>query len=256
MIIIDREQVITKTPEGHHKTIGIRKFENIINPPKLDFVLPSGVKLWLQRGNMFMAVCEIKPGAYRLNWMGRERTLALPYVVLMLPFQYQKHLLTPLTIGLECYYRNAPVTDLNDKLYYPALLNCGHWASLQLTSWMCASRMDLSSIHDTKDNNRRLWLSIAALRNHFFGANFNDEWLYAWKKYLGWEKRDSRIIDVTRWEKETAKYPSFVLGIDWMPAEKNMLATIEYTIGRVAPLFGCSATAYNLETRLINHHYL
>jgi len=251
MITITKETAKTVTLELRDKAMPLAKFISAITPPKLDYVLPNGVKMVVQHGKGFMVVYEIPPGAHSLKWQERiehkgeddsfaykKRHLALPYVILLVPFYFDGYgILVPHTSAIECYYRNKPLSDPDDELFYPALLNCGLWPnhSVELPSWICMSRLMLGTKLDGQDNARRLWITIGAVRNHFFGATFNWEWAHQWMDYCKWEHADKRITNIDRWEQESKKDPSFILKVKWMPAIRNLRQTIDHTLTGLFP---------------------
>lgn len=241
MITITKGVAQTETQEGYQRRMPLEKFIAAINPPQLDLVLPNGVKMLVRRGNHLMLVYEMKPGAHRLKWVDKyeykEFTLALPYVILLIPFQYWHGQIYPYGHLIECYYRNEPLTQPDDKLFYPALLNCGHWSAsgVELPSWICMSRVNWNSIKEIEGDSQRLWKVVGLVRDHFLGAIFSLEWKGHWEDYQDWDQADPRIIDLKKWEQATLKDPSFITKVKWRPAEKNLQQTIDHTLGALGP---------------------
>lgn len=259
MITIDNEEVSLATDEGSKLALPLKKFLPRIIAPKLNVIAPNGVKAIVQRNHIVMVVCEIKPGAYRLQWQAVKdggycyRTLALPYVLLVVPFSFHGEELTPRPEAIECYYRNEPLMDIKDNLFYPALLNCGPWYGNLLPSWICMSRLNLAPVLYLKTPNERLWKTIGRVQNYFFGSSFNWEWPKHWYSYCRWSEADPRITDVDRWQKETLKDPDFILKVNWMPAKKNLKETMDYTVTRLN--MGFPVLSYNYLRHIVVNYF-
>src|SRR3989344_476276 len=117
-------------------------------PPESFFPRPDHVRFDYWRGQACVIVVELEPDLRAVRWIkdsdeGRhrfsfgeeaqyeERTLALPYVALVLPFfkeVLQKEL-------CQVFYRTAPLESLDDPLCMTNLLNVAH--AYGFTSWLC-----------------------------------------------------------------------------------------------------------------------
>lgn len=259
MITITKGIARAETLEGCKRSMPAAKLISKITPPQLDLVLPTGVKMLVQKHDQLMVVYEIKPGAHRVKWQdvdvanAKRRTLAMPYVLLLIPFAYVDGKILPYPVFVECYYRNEPLMEADDKLFFPALLNTGYWSGLTLDSWICTTGIDiLAKTNYIQDNTRRLWKTIALLRDYFSAATFNWEWKYNWQSYINWDKADPRITNLDTWEKETANDPSFVLGVEWMPAKRNLKETINSTLDKINSKLRPKITSDYLHSIIIN----
>lgn len=252
MITIAANKVEAISEEGSKASMPVQKFLDALSPPAHDFVLPDKVKFIKTSpdGKFHIAVWEIDPGVHSIRWIAKEspapygpgtlytkRELALPYIILTMPFIIEKNRILPQTGKFECFYRNLPLIAMDQELSYPALLNCSkfgdgnHGAPL---SWLCTQYLNPSVIHKQKGISRQLWAMTKLTRWCLLESGFNyssehHEGNSHYSDYIRWSNADARITDVSAWEKESQKNPLFVLDLEWKPTGLTMDGLLERT---------------------------
>lgn len=196
-------------------------------------VLPYGIKAVLSSGPITVWVWERPPCIQKLSWIAsdsakpygpgtkyRDVRIALPYLIIFAVFQRDKDGLPTLIKTDECFFRNAPMNNLDDSLMFPALLNCSKFRIQDMNplSWICTQYLKSTQDMDSDDVNLRFRAGFEAVRYCLLETSFNlssehhegNSWYGHSKKII------PRIETVEKWEEETNKDPLFVLDTPWV----------------------------------------
>ena len=211
-------------------------------PPQPRFALPDGTKWFLQGPACDVLVHQTPPSMQQLKWIEagsmqgagadyRDVTIALPYVVVMAALGKNGRVLS----SNECFFSNTPIKSLDDKLCYPALLNCSKWSAPKshALSWICTQYLKQSL---ATDYNNQIRGSIKALFQCLLGTGFNYSSEHnegnSWFSATAAAKVHPAVTDVDKWQKQSEKDPMFVLEVPWL--ETNL--TVEEIARRVQAL--------------------
>lgn len=200
--------------------------------------LPKNNLAWkVESGPLTVCIVELEPAFRVLDWIHPEspisygpqaiytpRRLATPYVVLKVPFM--NGTIMP---QAELFYRNLPLSTLDDEVYWSNLLNVSPHA-YGCRAWICTQYLR------TEHPQPGVTPGLHALLNHLWGGGFNrssehHEGSSAFKK-AGDDKVDPRVTDVERWEQESIKDPRFVLKVNWKPVGVTVRQLIQEELNR------------------------
>ncbi len=200
--------------------------------------LPKNNLAWkVESGPLTVCIVELEPAFRLLEWIHPHsplpygpqalytpRRLATPYVVLKVPFMNGT-----ITSQAELFYRNLPLSSLDDEVYWSNLLNVSPH-SFGCRAWICTQYLR------TECPKPGVTPGLHALLNHLWGGGFNrsseqHEGSSAFKK-AGDDKVDPRVTDVERWEKESIKDPRFVLNVSWKPVGVTIRQLIQEELTR------------------------
>jgi hypothetical protein len=245
---IEGDTVRAVSPEGKEATMPVEAFvRQCAGAAGHDVVLPDGVKCEFAHGPLLIWVHELTPRVHRFKWIApdspqgfgrgtryREVRLALPYVVTFAVFVPGPDGRLTLGRGNECFFRTAPLANLEDELFYPALLNCSksRHPDGQPLAWICTQHLDWSSFHGEADTGRRLRAGFGALMHCLLDTGFN----YSSEAHEGasWfgESRgvDPRVATVEAWQAASEQNPLFPLEVPWLPSGH----TVRQLAGRIA----------------------
>ncbi len=264
-VTISGKTVGVTSPEGKRHKIPIPEFVRLLHPPRMDIgevILPDGVKAVLGRGPVTVWVHQTPPSVHSLRWISpdspiqygrgvkyRNVPLALPYVIVLAVFQRSADGTVMLSRRNECFFRNAPLTCLQDPLFYPALLNCSKYAvepETKSLSWLCTETLDMLTLARIREVNPRMRACLAGLMTCLLEAGFN----YSSEHHPGegssWftesikARIDPRIGSVERWQEESAKDPLFVLDVPWLPTGYS----VGQVVDRIFKLWGGQEPAF------------
>lgn len=276
MITITKGQVEATSEEGSKSSIPVEKFLSALFQPAPDFVLPDKVKFIKSSPDrkFHVAAWEIDPGVHSIRWIAKEspkrfgkgtvydkRELAMPYIILTMPFVIQKDKILPQTGHFECFYRNEPLIAFDQELYYPALLNCSKWPDEKEEgkplSWLCTQYLDPAAIYTERGVSRQLWKMTKLTRWCLLESGFNyssehHEGNSHYSDYIVWDKADDRLKDVSNWEKESKNNPTFVLDLDWKPTGRTMGQLVERTFKLLGATNGHTLDQAYLERMVFN----
>jgi len=241
MITIQGDTVSTTSPEGKTASMPLEAFLEKVSPQVIhtgEDIIPDGVKAIRTIGNVTFVVHESSPQIYNLKWIRenspkpygqgatyRNARIALPYMYIIAAFNQDRRLL----IENECFFRIAPLTNWEDDLLFPALLNCSAWPGNQASahrSWICTQHLNFSNVHSAKHPIRA---AITALHQCLIGTGFNrssenhegSSW-YEESKGI-----DERISTIAKWEEATVKDPLFVLDVPWLKTNHTLKSMCE-----------------------------
>lgn len=200
--------------------------------------LADDVKWRVTNNKATVCIVELKPQLRRLLWIAddspvpygptavyKERRLATPYIVLKVVFLNGK-----IVPRAELFYRNEPLRNLDDPLYWPNLLNVSPNAH-GCTAWVCTQYLG------SEKQAPGVTGGLDALVHHLFGGGFNrsseaHEGSSGFSKAKA-DKIDPRVTDVNTWEKESEKDPRFVLGVAWKPVGLTVRQLLETEFQRL-----------------------
>lgn len=201
--------------------------------------IPDNVKWIVRAGKLEVYILELKPELRRVKWVNATATkqsakqdengyafrkLATPYVVMSVPFfggQLQPQ--------VELFYRNGPLTGLDDKLSTCNLLNVSMGKNVAgcsgFRTWVCTQYLNTKGCKTKAD-------FLSEIISHVFGGGFNrssdnSEGASGFSTYEA-SKCDTRLKDVNQWEKESEKDPRFVLDAEWIDAKATPRDLIEF----------------------------
>lgn len=276
MITITKGQVEATSEEGSKATMPVENFVNALCPQMPDFVLPDKVKFIKASPDrkFYIAVWEIDPAVHSIRWisatsskrygLGTEydkRELALPYIILTMPFVINNGCVHPQSGHFECFYRNEPLIAMDQELFYPALLNCSKWPDNRKNnaplSWLCTQYLNPSAIYAEKGISRQLWRMTKLTRWCLLESGFNyssehHEGNSHYSDYVEWSNADERLKDVAKWQKESKKNPLFVLDIQWKTTKHNMSELLDRTFKLMGAANGHTLDQAYLERMVFN----
>lgn len=220
--------------------------------------LPSHGIRWLpSEGPLTVCIMELEPDLRRMMWIAADspakrgraaryqpRQLATPYIVLKVPFMNDR------IIGrVELFYRNQPLTSLDDEVLWPNLLNVSPH-SYHCRAWLCTQFLsaELAGAHG-------LTRGLDALMHHTFGLGG-----WNWSSDLSEGKSaftlcrelkvDPRVTDVDAWERASLADRKFVLSVDWPRVDGGLtvreLIEDEFRLARVARNLGQTSELVSL----------
>lgn len=275
MITITNGKVEAVSEEGSKSSMPVDKFLAALCPPAPDFVLPDKVKFIKSSPDrkFHIAVWEIDPAVHSIRWISAtsprrygsgtvydKRELALPYIILTMPFVIQSNKIMPQASNFECFYRNEPLVSMDQELYYPALLNCSKFGDAKPTaplSWLCTQGLNPAAIFEEEGVSRQLWKMTKLTRWCLLESGFNyssehHEGNSHYSDYISWDKADARIVDVSAWQKESKKNPLFVLDLEWKPTGHTMGQLVERTFKLLGAANGHTLDQAYLERVVFN----
>lgn len=221
-------------------TRGIAQFSM---PPPGFSPIPRGVRFDKWAGLSGVLVVELEPSVHTVRWIKdldqelsqeeapygldakyEERTLALPFVVLVLPF-YQGVLQTRFC---QVFYRNTALEGWDDKLLMTNLLNVAH--GYGFTSWLCMVR------YNQKPGIGWQKAVEDAIR-YFLWAAFNrSSEVYERNSHYSTAREllvDRRISSVASWEKASREDPSFMTKIPWPETGHTVRSAVDLAFSKL-----------------------
>jgi hypothetical protein len=199
-----------------------------------DVVVPRGVRVSRQLGDVLAVAVEVPPGARRVRWIRddsdapcgdgakyREVLLAFPFVIVLLVL-HRGHL----TGQQQLYYRTEPLSSADDPLLLPNLYNVAKGYGQRC--WLCLQ-------HVPQRPNWTPDRTISSAVDHTFSAAFNrSSDVHEGNSY--WEMMrdvDPRVATVEAWEEATRADRCFPLGVDWRPANTSVRVELDSMLGEL-----------------------
>ena len=241
-VVIEGRTVEARSPEGVAAKIDLRAFLGMLAPARMStagLVLPDGIRMIYSGGSRTVLVWEIPPQVHHLKWIasnstrsfggvGRSATyafrrLALPYLVVFAVFTERGGRLV-LTGHNEVFFRTAPIESEDDRLAFPALLNISKFpdsiAAQRPLAWICTQYLKLPTLAAEPDLNKRVRVSLRALRHMLLetGFNYSSEHHELVSYWTLSAETIPEIAEIDRWEKLSREDPMFVLSIPWLEA--------------------------------------
>jgi len=241
---IKGEEVLAVSPEGQRASMTVEQLVRHINRSdglqmETGCVLPDGVRLITTRGHVTIWAYERSPQVYNLKWITkdskkrfgkdtkyRDVRIAMPYLIVLAVFLYDRSKGMRLSGKNECFFRNSPLKSLDDELYYPALLNCSKFSppDHHPLSWICSTKLAFGKISSQTDDNARMRIGLRELLHCLLETGYNESSEHhedsSW--FTKSEKIDPRISTIENWQKATAEDSLFVLDIPWLPTGKTL----------------------------------
>jgi hypothetical protein len=198
-------------------------------------LIPSGVRLYLERGGATALAVEIPPHTRTVKWIrddspepyGHGATygdyfIAFPYVLILVVLSRGE-----VTGVQQVFYRNKPL-DVDEQLYLPKLPNVASTASFR--SWICLQ--NLKSVARLS-----MCRKIEEIGNHVLVAAFNrsaelHEGNSRWSSMRG---IDPRLDSIQAWQEATKSDPLFVTRIPWTAAGTTLTKELRRMLELVAP---------------------
>ena len=224
------------SPEGQTADIPVQELVRRIAPARMHtggVVLPDGVVAVLSQGPVTVWVHQTPPRVFSFKWIAkgsrakfgpgtkyRTVRLALPYLVVFAVFSDQQFGPGCLSQFNECFFRNDPLSSLDDELHYPALLNCSKFTPPDghPLAWICTQHLNYAELLGQPDVPLRMRAGFKALMQCLLESGFN----YSSEEHEGssWFTEsagiDPRVAAVEKWEAATAANPMFVLEVPWL----------------------------------------
>jgi hypothetical protein len=182
-------------------------------------------------------VVEMPPGPREVAWIAdnspapygseatyQARRLSFPWVVLLVVYANGE-----LSGMQQAFYRPAPLSSLDDRLYFTNLLNVAEGYGQE--SWVCLANL-------RKRLGKLAWAErVRTVTDHFWQAAFSLSSEFN-EGNSHWGTRgttDPRFETVDTWETATRDDPYFALEVTWRPAPRPLGATLGRMLDRVAP---------------------
>jgi hypothetical protein len=235
-VVIENDVAIATSPEGKTARMPVATLLAKLTAGRMSTgpaILPAGIKSICSQGGVTIWIWESGPRVHNFSWIAndspkpygpgakyRQVTLALPYVLIFAVFGVGESGLPQLLQNNECFFRTAPLKDLNDELFYPALLNCSKIMPIEgrPLSWICTQHLQPTPKMASTNLAERFCAGFEALRHCLLETAFNlsSDRHEAASWFTESQKIDPRIHDVEAWQKASAKDPLFVLDVPWL----------------------------------------
>lgn len=238
------------TPEGTSASVTVKDFaeglcregegsERWLLPPGGRGVVPL-------RGGGLITIIEIGPGVRPLRWIDKrspEREglearyrrvhIALPYMIVLAGFRTDGKGLPRLGNWNECFFRREPLQREEDKLLYPALLNCSRFERVcsRPLSWICTEHLDRSALCGPTDRAGRVREGVWGLVSHLLQSGFNESFeehgLKSWFTETVRAGIDPRLASIESWEEASRENPLFALDVPWLPVRMSLVQILD-----------------------------
>lgn len=247
--VITDDQVAVTTPGGVAALMPLKDLISQLGDSSIDtrnLILPDGTKAAITSGNMTIMVFEIPPQIHSVKWTTakdpgsdtkknyKQRSISLPYIVILAPFQKHPGKGLILHSSPECYFSNSPIKTLEDQISFPALLNCSRHKTNpdgRPLSWICTQYLNYAEVSNVAEENARIRLSMKRLIECllYTGFNFSSEQNEgdSWYSEFCRKSKDERFINLDKWEEATKTDPTFVMDVDWIPTGKSVKEIID-----------------------------
>lgn len=227
---------IAVSPEGVTPRVSIDTLLKRIAPVRMDsggVVLPDGVRTVIGEGPLTIWVHEFPPRVHCLRRIAADspaplgeratcRTvrLALPYLVVFAVFMIGPNGNRQLSGVNEAFFLTEPLKSVDDKLCYPALLDCSEFdpPDGRPLSWICAQHLRQTPAMMDPDPNVSLRAGFLALMRCMLetGFNLSSERHKSSSWYTESCRVDKRLNPVERWQAASDQDPLFVLDVPWL----------------------------------------
>ena len=246
-LTIEGTEVTALSPEGLTAQMALANWLARVAPPRIDtqgVVLPDGTKLVISRGPVTIVVHEASPRVHCLRWIAndspeqfgprttyRQVRVALPYVVVLAVFVTDPNGVLGLSSASECFFCTAPLTNGDEELCFPALLNCSRFAEPEghPLSWICTEKLARARVVTGKTANERIRSGLRALLHCLLetGFNYSSEHHEGSSWFTESRRVDPRIDTVENWQAATEQDPLFVLEVPWLKVGQSVTGVVE-----------------------------
>jgi hypothetical protein len=243
-VYIENDEAWAVSPEGMTASVTVKALLEKAHANRensCQVVLPDGVKTFLSRGRMVIWVHQMSPRVCSLRWIAegskapygpdaayRLVRIALPYVCVFVVFRRIRGGRMELTHKNECFFRNKPLTSLDDKLMYPALLNCSKFRNgdRKPLAWLCTQHLNIELLAGIAQENEYMRTALAKVLSCLWDTGFNfsserhegDSWFSETVR----RKVDPRISSVKSWQEATEQDPLFAVDVPWLETGKSV----------------------------------
>jgi len=251
-ITIEGDVVTTTSPEGHSATLRLETLlthlgrEGPSVRDSRDLMLPDGVKWMMSRAGFTIFVHQTPPAVHNLKWIAadskarhgpettyRQVRIALPYLIVLAFFEPLPNGGLALGDRNECFFRNEPLRSPDDRLCYPALLNCSKFqSSAKPLSWICSPHLTRTRLPAGAGDNERVRQGLKDLMHCMLGTGFN----YSSEAHeiSSWFSEstgvDPRVSTIERWEEATGKDPMFATELPWLEVGHSVREVAERSL--------------------------
>ncbi len=274
-ITIEGDVVTTTSPEGHRATMRLETLfarlgrEGPSTRNSCNLLLPDGLKWMTSRAGHTVFVHQTPPAVHNLKWIAadspkrhgpettyRQVRIALPYLIVFAYFEPRRD--GGLTLGdrNECFFRNEPLRSPDDRLCYPALLNCSKFgSSARPFSWICSQYLTRTRLPARAGDNERVRQGLKDLMHCMLGTGFN----YSSEAHeiSSWFSEstgvDPRVSTIERWEEATRKDPNFATEVPWLDVGHSLCEVAERTLTIQAGRGSRPRTSRDVARVLYNH---
>jgi hypothetical protein len=205
--------------------------EQYVAQGKLSFgLVPEGMNIRdiHQNRGLYVFLVQIDPSVRTLRWLTddspepfglkaqyREVTIALPYVYFFVAIAADG----VLSVLNSVYFRNTPLTSLEDQLLECAFFNCSV-DSYKVHCWICTQGLTMKL-----QKGQSLAQLVDTFVGWFWGSGFNassehHEGQSFWSKTTK-DIQDSRLHTIKDWAKATRKNPRFACEVPWLAARRT-----------------------------------
>jgi hypothetical protein len=264
-VTISGRTISVQTPEGETVKMPLEAVVDQIRGCSFDSgadALPPSVRFVRSRGPLLVWIAEFEPRVVNFRWIDgdsdqlfgpgttyRNVRIALPYTVVFAVFHTQGDQVG-LTNANEAFFRNAPLSNLDDRLSVPALLNVSLYGPAgddgpigvdgHPVAWICTQHIDAAAagLAGRRRSKARpsARLYYEQLIHHLFDSGFNrssevHEGRSGFSETVA-RSVDDRISSVETWEQATDQDPDFVLGVNWLKTGYTAAGLLERIYAR------------------------
>ena len=231
-LIIEGNKVTAVSPEGQRASIDIASFMSHLTIPKMDTagcILPDGVRSVMSRGKHTIWIHETPPVMLpvKVSRGNKSETtnISLPYIITLVS------LIPNSIIGKsECYFRNSPLENLNDKLFFPALPNCVQIANVEdkddrrPLSALVVDNIDLREAGKAKNVHEQMYAALRATLKCLFEVDFDrklkngeqDNWFELTTKKV------KEVSTIAKWAAASKEDNLFGIEVEWVPTNLSV----------------------------------
>ena len=274
-ITIEGSTVTTTSPEGLTASMRLETLlthlgrEGPSNRDSRGLMLPDGVKWMMSRAGYTILVHQTPPAVHNLKWIAadspakhgpgttyRQVRIALPYLIVFACFEPRRDGGLKLGDRNECFFRNEPLRCPDDRLYYPALLNCSKFGSpVKPLSWICTQHLARTKLSASAGDNERVRQGLQDLMHCMLGAGFN--YSSEVHEISSWFSEstgvDPRVSTIEHWEEATREDPMFATEVPWLEVGHSVHEVAERNLRIQAGRGSRNRTCRDVARLLYNH---
>lgn len=197
--------------------------------------LPTGTKFVFSGSGKTYYVIEQYPHVRTIGWSGEKEqgrwAFAFPYIVFVVVVGNKKKDF----ISLHVFYRNEPLTNTSDELFYPALPDMMHgkYEKRDLFAEACFPGTDISGNVDAV---------VSAALQVFWNSDFKLD-VHQGNFFPLYKNKLPQIWNLKTWHAASKKNPNFVLSLPWISAG----VTLEEAVEEIAKTHGAKPVQTELD---------
>jgi hypothetical protein len=210
-------------------------------------LIPEGVRFVQRRADVVVLVVEEKPHLRTVQWLSDESPapfgsraryqtvrLSFPFVVLIIAFRDGE-----LTGKQQCFYRTAPLKNLDAPLLLPNLYNVSVDAYDQ-KAWLCLKPLKGNLGHLEWED------KVHAIRKELWSKFNRSSEVHEGQSYWGQMRQvDPRVSNIEAWQEASKRDPFFPLQVRWKPAGYTVGQVVDGMLSELTPPF-CPTSAEDL----------